>query len=459
MSLQKLSQRDGKWVVDGQVKEFWAGRDSFKLANMLSKYFAGHDGQKWLVMAERWVEWNQLLLGENVILRVFGETGGWEGHPMFGAEPADAGIWDLEDLRKRSAEGRRIKELTGLNKKVIEWLMKTSHESGVAFEYVVDATLKHTEGDGSEGNQWLHTPITDHAIRQTCEYMRELWLQKYPKVKIVIEARNEAWAHNKMRTKLNEVNRWAERFYRWEREVDGDKEIKLAFASPGSDWVCRQWPEGYIVVDRSVGNGVHVGTEPGRHKMGLRHPDREPKDRKWWELPTDMEQDRADCRGTPLGYNESMPYVDEEDYARAREWYGSDITSDLSRYLEWMENCRQAVEYFIIHDEKGMQCDVDWPRKETRLEAELRGLSPPPPPPPPPGSIDFRPVISRAYRDLLGRPRNRDGTYGDRKGLDYKNEKMQDKMTADGNIERGMTEAEMREKMIRSVEYRKQHPG
>lgn len=449
MSLNNLSQRNGKWVVDGEVKKCWVGRVSFKLANMLSKYFAGMDGQKWLVMSERWVEHNQELLGEDVILRVLGETkGGWnKGHPMFGTEPVDAGIWDLEDLRKRSAEGRRIEELTELNKKVIGWLMKTSHETGVAFEYVVDATLKHTPGLGTADNEWLRTSITNHAIRQTCAYMRELWLKKYPKVKIIVEARNEWTAHNKMKTKLNQVNMWANRMYRWEREHDGDTEHKLRFKSPGSDWHCRQWPEGYIVVDRSVGNDVHVGTEPGEFQMGLRHPDR---DGKWWELPDSMEQDRGDCNGAPLGFNESILCADEEDEDRLKSWYGGGYTTRLNKYLRWMESCKQAIDYYIIHDEKGMQCDVDWPRKETRLEAELRGSSPPPSPPEPPGptppappplpapdEIDYSRVIGLAYRQILGRA-------PDTVGLRNYNQRMRG----------GLTEASLREILIRSVEFK-----
>lgn len=84
-------------------------------------------------------------------------------------------------------------------------------------------------------------------------------------------------------------------------------------------------------------------------------------------------------------------------------------------------------------------------------------FEPPPPPPPSVKKIDYRPIISLAFRDILDRDQNSDGTYGGRKGLNYKNEKMQDKTNEDGDIERGMTEAEMREEMIRSAEYTKNH--
>ena len=438
--LNNLHITNGKWVVDGVVKPCWLGRGSFKLANMLSMHYAGLEGG-WLDMASRWIEHNQRLLGENVILRVFGETGGWGGpghpsgrrdHPMFGSRPYDAGIWDLEDIQTRSAEGRRIENLTFLNKNVIARLMKFSHETGCAFEYVVDATLKHTVGLGTPGNEWLKTPITDHAIRQTASYMRDQ-METFPKAKIILEARNEWTAHNKMGTGLDGVNMWAARFYRWAKEDDGEK--RFAFSSPGANWSAEQWPEGYIVVDRSLGNGVSVGTEPGRFQMGLLHPDRDPEDGKWWHLPTNMDQLRADCRGTPLGFNESKLYVDSADAGRASEWYrGVSYTTRLDKYLDWVDNCLGTVDYFIIHDEKGMQCDPDWPRRETRLEAELRGTLVPP-------LVDFRPIISQAYFEILDRR-------ADEGGLDHKNAQMQ----------AGMTEAKMREIMIRSPEYARRYP-
>lgn len=432
MALRNLKLKGNRWVVDGIVKACYIGRDSFKLCNMLSKFFTV--GDTWEYKSEKWIERNQKIFGQNVILRTFNETGFWSGHPMFGAEPADAGIWDIKDLQKRSARGQRIKELTSVNKRVLEWLMNISHTTGVAFELVVDATLKHGAGDGSEDNEWLRTPIADHAIRQVCSYLRELYAS-YSKAKIIVEARNEWRAHNKMRTKLREVNMWAERFYRWEREVDGDTEHKLAFGKPGPEWICRQWPEGFIIVD-GTDDGVNIGHEPGRYKMGLTHPARSPEDRKWWELPTNMEQLRADSRGTPLGFNESMMIGQKKDESRLREWYGrGGWTVDLEHYLQWYETCINAVEYFILHDELGMSCDPF--HEETDLEAALGGIGPTPTPPPPEDSTDYTRIIDLAYRQVLGRPPDMNGLRGYNRQMRL-----------------GLTEAVLREDMIRSVEFR-----
>jgi hypothetical protein len=111
----------------------------------------------------------------------------------------------------------------------------------------------------------------------------------------------------------------------------------------------------------------------------------------------------------------------------------------------------------IDHTEKAMQGDVNWPRTQTRLEAELGGYPPPPPPPPPPApEVDFRQrVISPAYRDYLGRRRNADGTYGDAKGLADKNTRMNHEwIDSNDVVHPPMTKAEMEEEIIRSDEFR-----
>lgn len=466
MSLNKLKQANGKWVVYGTPLDCWVGIDGFKLCNMLSKYFFGLDGQKWLVLAERWVEHCQQLLGEHTIIRVFAETGGWSGHPMFGAEPRDAGIWNLGDLRKRSEidpdtgkPRRRIKELTAINEAVIDWLMRTSHETGVAFEYVVDATLKHTMGSGkTPEDKWLNTSITDHAIRQTATYMRDLYREKYPNAMIIVEARNEWTAHNKQRTTAKQVRDWAERWSRWEKGEGDDKRLMLRHAEPqGDGWTCRQWPEGYLIVDPTLGKDIGVGPEPGKYKMSLDHPRRDrpngddPTD--WWTLPPDYHQLVDEARGVPYGYNESILYGDKRDKSRLREWYGArGWTTDIDHYLEWIETCRRNVGYLILHTEKGMQTDVTWPRPLTVLEEALGGITPQPvptpptpsppgptPPTPSPRPVTYQRVIDLAYREILRRASGG----ADPGGLAHYDAKMRG----------GMTEATMRERLLRSVEF------
>lgn len=427
MALKNLTQRDGKWIVWGEPQKCFLGRDSFKLAAMLSRHFMGEGG--WESKAYRWIEHNQRLLGEHCILRVFGETGDWAGHQMFGSEPADAGIWNIAELQQMVAEGRKLRRLTSLNMKVIEWLMQASHMTGVCFEYVVDATLKHTDG--------LTTPITDNAIRITAAFMRVLSKERFPDAVIILEGRNEWRAHNKMRTKVNEVNMWAQRFHRWKNEHG----TTHSYTDPGGGYVAEQWPESYIIEDESSSNlfSFDVGLEPQTFDMGCIHPDRGGE---WWRLPSTMEQLRRDCRRAPLGFNESMLYCDREDTERVQNWYGTGgWTIDLGRYRQWLDACKgdQGVDYFIIHDEKGMQCDPDWPRPLTRLEDALGG-SPPPPPPPPTGWVSYERIIRLGFVEILDRQPDPGAM-----------------VTYQELLAEGMTEAQFREALLRSDEYKEKN--
>lgn len=432
--MKNLGISGSHWVVDGVKKSTWRGRDSFKLL----MWVANGKAPK----AERWIERNQKLLGQDVVLRVLGETEGWEGHPMFGGYPKDPGVWDIEDIRERIRRNDRpIKRLTPLNETLLKWMCEQSQKTGVAFEYVCIATLKHTKGPGGEHGEWLTTGVGDHAIRQTAAYLRELISVKnapYPRAKIIFHSCNEWGAHNKWKMTTKKVNDWSDRFYRWARVVDGDREHRLQYKSPGSDWVAEQWPEGFITVDGTTGHDIQIGHEPGYMKMSLEHPDRDRQ--KWWELPPTYQTLRDDARGQPFGYNESMMIAEAGEEERLTDWYGrKGWTVDLPHYLEWMENCDDAVRYFIIHDEAGMQADGDAPM--TDLERELGGYEPPsPPPPPPPKKVSYRKIVTQAYREVLGRK-------PDPGGLEHHN----------GRMRGGLTEAELREGFIRSEEFRRKN--
>jgi hypothetical protein len=170
--------------------------------------------------------------------------------------------------------------------------------------------------------------------------------------------------------------------------------------------------------------------------MALEHPDRDRA--QGWTLPRTYNQLKADARGTPMGYNESILYGDAQDHDRLRGWYGAKgWTTDLDKYLQWYGVCRQSVDYFIIHDEKGMQCDVNWPRPLTGLEDALGGEPPPPPEPPEP---DFTHIVKLAYVDILRREAD-DG------GLKYYCQRMVD----------GMTESMLRETLLRSDEFKRRY--
>jgi len=339
--------KNGKFWFNGEKKDIVWGRTSFKLANIITYHYTGQGGGKYnLGYAMEWVKHNQRLFGKDVVLRVFLETAGWSpcddenGTPencMFGSEPRDQGFW----VRARLRDGNRETEVHPVGKAVLEWFFKTSQETGCAFELVIDATLKHDDIPKGE---------IDHVIRVVGVYMGEVLQPKYPQALIIPNMRNEWNAHNQSGHTLNDVNMWA---VRWDRDN----------YSPG--WNAPK------IVDGGGGNtfAFDVGPEAGKYRAGMIHPTR---DGGWEQFPNraQMNQLRTDARGMPVGSNESMYYVEQEDRPRAEGWYRSGgWTSNWSMYKQHLESLEAGgFDYIIVHDEKGVQCDLNWPRPMTRVE-------------------------------------------------------------------------------------------
>ena len=84
-----------------------------------------------------------------------------------------------------------------------------------------------------------------------------------------------------------------------------------------------------------------------------------------------------------------MFFVEVEDRERGQSWGYRGETYNWVEYRRFIEHAIPLVDYFILHDEKGVETLVDWPRKETRLEKWARDYfgtdaSPEPPVPPEP---------------------------------------------------------------------------
>lgn len=383
--------------LNGVHRKQLVGRSSFKLANLV--------GQGKLEKAREWVEHNQRIFGKNVVLRVFLETAGWSpcADCMFGSEPRDQGFWNRQKLR----DGDREHEMHPLGKRVLEWFFKTSQETGCVFELTIDATLKHDDIPKGE---------IDHVIRVVGIQMGQFALD-YPQALIIPETRNEWNAHNQAGHSLSEVNMWA---YRWERDEYWDGVRPICSGGGENDF------------DYAVGG-------PGKYAMGLIHPER---GENWWYIkPETVFRLREKANGYPIGANESMYYVEKEDRERASRWYRvGGWTTDWARYEQFAVDMLAKFDYIIFHDEKGVQADVSWPREETRLEKWARakwGVAPPPPKP----KLRFERVISQAYKEILGRAPDEDG-------LRHYNNLMHG----------GLTEAHMRESMLRSAEYAAKNP-
>jgi hypothetical protein len=128
---------NGNKVFFNGVETYIRGRSSFKFMAWINSHYSGKNQ---LGKAKEWIEWNQSL-GIN-LLRVFGETEDWYDHGIFGSPPNNKKVWNLDELRA----GHRPKSLTVKNEKMVTELFRLSHQTGMAFEYVIDATLKHTPG-------------------------------------------------------------------------------------------------------------------------------------------------------------------------------------------------------------------------------------------------------------------------------------------------------------------------
>ncbi len=423
-----VSQVGGKWAFNGVKQDHVIGESAFKLL------FHDYDNRM------NWIGSRQALYDtEKLVFRVFGETAGWSpinsNQGMFGSTPRDPGIWDVGHLRMLSDRDDRVRELTPMNRKLIEWMFSASASMGCVFEYVCIATLEHTVG--------ISAGVVDHCIRQTAAYCR-LMDQKYPKSNVIFSAMNECFAHNKIKVELHDVNQWAKRFYRWKKGDD----TKVSFASPGDGYVAEQWPEGMIIVDEGGGDmfSYSAGNRAGAFKAAMIHPDRTPSNRKWWQVKDGhIATLRNKANGTPVGFTESMYYVDAEDVPRAEQWYRNrnGWTSELAQYIKFLDAALPKTDYFIVHHEPGAQCSIGWPRAETKLDRHLKErfggedvIVPPPKP-----TFLFERIINLAFEEILGRP------IVEQEGLESFNKFMLD----------GGTEAEMRELILRGPEYAKKN--
>jgi hypothetical protein len=364
------------------------------------------------------IEHNQKLFNtQEACLRVLGESGGWShiqpDQGMFGSPARDEGIHDVPLYRELCQRNQRLPNLTALNLFIVEEMFKASDSTGCVFEYVIDATLKHTDG--------ICTGVIDHVIRLTAQFMRACQMA-YPNAAVFVSARNEWDAHNETRTTLEQVNNWAERWYRWkhkdwrnERETPKAPRPVTAFESPGADWEAEQWPEGFLIVDHGGRDlfRYDCGPEAGRFKLGALHPERSGnlhKRDRWFEVtPEWMSDVRRDSRGQPVGFTESMYFVSKPGtegwYRNADRW-----NDDLDDQMAFYAGCEApwGPDLWYVHDDIGVMCDpywnpgTDW---EARLAEYFGGLVPAPAPPPvehwavPP----VLRILEMGYMEILGR--------------------------------------------------------
>jgi len=149
----------------------------------------------------------------------------------------------------------------------------------------------------------------------------------------------------------------------------------------------------------------------------------------------------------PIFINESILHMTQSQWnywiPRIPKWTGL-ATTDAGRFVRLHRGFWERGIYSTLHTMRGM--DGGWPESppgvlEEMIAEELGGNAPPPPPPPPP-RYKFAPIIQLAYQEILGRAAD-DG------GLSNYNNLMAN----------GMSEANMRETLIRSKEFNDKFGG
>lgn len=450
---------EGKFVVRGTKRELAWGFSAFKLFNYIAQHFAGH-GDDFsslggtvhgaLNIVRAFVESRQALVGrEDVWFRVFtqtadGEPGSWhklndveEG--MFGSPPHDPGLWDYQALRN----GNRPESVTGLMKKCLEWLFQYSQDSGACFELVVNATIKHMDR--------MDSGTVDQMVRQMAGECRRLQ-ERFPFACVILSTDNEWDAHNVIEATLGQVNMRAKRFYRWK---DANGGLRQSFTFPGGTFAAEQWPEGIVIVDHGGKDffEYECGPEPDRFKMGAIHPDRKGNPRDWRDISSIMARLHRDARGMPVGFTESMYYVDNSPSSLARAdrvyrnkngWHAN-ADDMMLFYQRWVGK----IQYGIIHTEKDVQVSTDWPMAKTPLEERLEeffgtGQVEPPPPPPPAGKVRYEHIATGLYDFVLQRT-------PDPAGLAFYDEQLRLFYQGDGTL--GLSYDNVRDAMLRSEEY------
>ena len=436
----KVEAKNGKFWFNGERQEMVWGRSCFKLANQITYHYTGQGGEHYgLGSARRFVDFHMETLGvpKGFVCRVFLETAAWspcetgnqvnDGKPdscMFGSEPRDMGFWNNsswnaekgESNRNQLRDGVRQKSLDPVGEKVIEWFYKTSEETGMAFELIINATTKHDRIPAGE---------IDHIIRQAGVFMGEVMEVKYPDATIIVNYMNEWTAH------------WP---------VEGGRAQALKYVN---DWAIRTHRDNYfphsdaaIMVDGGGANAFdyNVGSGDGVYRSGMIHPERGGTEWKTFPSNADMQRLRQDARGQPVGANESMYYISANGRGCNAEglnckpntlnWYrpGGRTANwaDYEQFLNWQFDAnavRDGYDYFIIHDDKGAQSIRDWPALLTEVDRWIMnnigngGTTPPvdPPPvdppvdPPEPTQTYYDNIIQHGYDTILGRPSGEEG--------------------------------------------------
>jgi len=287
--------------------------------------------------AYAWVEHCQKL-GIN-LLKVHGEGEKPEG---ILSDPPHWKPWPIQQM----LNGNRV-QYEQVKRAPLVDLYRLSHETGMAFEYVIDATLKNIAG--------MSSGMISHAISRTLDVCRDI-AGTWPEAKIIFCFHD---AYNVGAVRINEdkgaLGLQAGRCRRWVRMVGDDKQTEFSFRSPGPQWKPEQYPDALIMVSEAGGD---VGYPCGD---GVKE----------YPIAATQTTDQVDLGR--LRRFKAPVWID------ATRWADDATVDGYMAFLEW---CGKKGIHVIITDRKGALTDTMLP--VTDLERRLRGESPLPPEPPPP---------------------------------------------------------------------------
>lgn len=345
-------------------------------------------------------------------------------------------------------------ELTPLFKETLRWFVIIAREFGIVIEIPLLWTIKGQAGrktrfhpdprlkNGKTVSSW-----NEHYLANVGRYVQLLRIEgdgdgasrvEPGGLNLEIDFANEFQTHSDMFTKgqLRNIAR------RWQtRDAPRHPVIGISEAAGFMDEYypplqSRKGPEGF--------------DGPSKHPPRSKEKNRHGKKIDWDETGTAMREE------WPKEYvivNESQLGMTQEQrdfwVPKIPKWAGLG-TTDMGKWERMLCNFLDNDEYVYAHTFRGM--DAGWPKTpQTVVERVLARIAEGTLEPPPPPALNWLPPISALYRDILGRRRNRDSTYGDPGGLIEKNEKVK------AMLEDGVSEVEalhaIATEMYRSKEY------
>lgn len=209
-------------VVGKQI--LFDGKEVLILGRLSGKFlpYLNHGGMNRCL---EWIEFNQKL-GFN-LLKIHGE--GMEPQGMYTQSPRYK-PWP----RQQMLNGNRVEDRQ-VDKAMLRTVHRLSHETGIAFEFTIDCTMKYISG--------LSSGMIGHVVSRTIDASR-FCREEYPKAKIIFNLHD---GFNIGVVKIEKLKQQSKRVRRWRLKGNWNQ-TKYSFTSPGPRWKMEQDAAAVIMV-------------------------------------------------------------------------------------------------------------------------------------------------------------------------------------------------------------------